>query len=166
MAATILVTGATGFVGGAVVHALQAGAGHLAGLTLAADAPPVFLLDWRRRDLQRSLGPGMLDNRWEVFPEDMPSAQVLQSRGISRVVLVERGQIQPQRDLTRVLRAWQEAGIALEFKDTANSEKPCPLIIAPVPWYSRMWFGVQKWFGQAHSPPEGFGYIVPERRHG
>src|SRR5205807_202382 len=100
-------------------------------------APPAFLLDSRRQSVPRSLRPGMLDNRWRVFPEDFPAAELLKQRGVPRVLWVGHGK--PQDDLARVLRVWQEAGIALAAKDPALAGPPRQLIIPPIPWWRRWW---------------------------
>src|SRR5262245_50742477 len=71
---------------GPILRALRDGAAFLAARVLAPDAPPAFLLDSRRQSLPCPLRPGMLDNRWRVFPEDFPSPQLLQERRVSRVI--------------------------------------------------------------------------------
>jgi hypothetical protein len=94
----------------------NAGAEYLSNLALPADAPPVFLLDSRPNSLPRALTPGMLDNRWKVYPDDLPPAQLLHSRGISRVLLVQRDQVAPHDDLALILRIWDSGGVLLEVK--------------------------------------------------
>jgi hypothetical protein len=100
----------------------------------------------------------------------MPSAQLLQERGGSRVVLVQRSQRQPQQDLARVLRYWQDAHVVLEAVDLADSGiegcGPRPLIVPPIAWFLRWWDGLLSLLGLHVSPRDGFGYIVPEPRHG
>jgi hypothetical protein len=151
---------------GPVLRALGTGAAYLAALALPASAPPAFLLDSRRCSLPRLLRPGMLDNRWRVFPEDVPSEQLLQQRGVSRVVLVQRGRHEPQEDLARVLRKWQEAPLTLETKDLAEPGPPRRLIVPPIAWYRRWWDGLLSLCGLQRSPRDGFGYIVPTATHG
>ena len=106
----------------------------------------------------------MLDNRWQVFPEDFPSAQLLEQHGVSRVIWVGHGK--PQEDLARVLRVWQEAQIALEAKDLAIAGPPHPLIVPPTPRWRRWWNRLRSHLGLQGRPRDGFGYIVPARTHG
>jgi hypothetical protein len=149
---------------GPILHALRDGAVFLAERALPGDAPPAFLLDSRRQSLPRPLRPGMLDNRWQVFPEDFPSAQVLEQRRVSRVIWIGYGK--PQDDLARVLRGWQEARIALEAKDVAIAGPPRQMIMPPAPWWRRWWNCLRSQLGLQSRPRDGFGYIVPVRTHG
>lgn len=81
---------------------------------------PVFLLDsWRLA--YRDDDPGdAYDNRYMIQPHEMPSAEVLRERGITRVVyLVEsfddtEGE---EDDLHPILRAWQASGVGIHFVD-------------------------------------------------
>lgn len=147
-----------------ILHALRDGAYFLTARALPDDAPPAFLLDSRRQSLPRPLRPGMLDNRWQVFPEDFPSAQLLEQRGVSRAIWVGHGK--PQNDLARVLRAWQEARVALEVKDPATAGPPRQLTVPPIPWWRRWWDPLRSLLGLRGNPRDGFGYIVPARTHG
>jgi hypothetical protein len=149
---------------GPILRALRDGAVFLAARALPDDAPPAFLLDSRRQSLPQPLRPGMLDNRWKVFPEDFPSAELLAQRGVSRVVWIGHGK--PQDDLARVLGVWQEARIALEAKDPAVAGPPRQLIVPPTPWWRRWWNRLRSQLGLQRSPRDGFGYIVPAQTHG
>lgn len=81
---------------------------------------PVFLLDsWRLAYRDDDPG-GAYDNRYMLQASEMPSADELRARGITRVVyLVEslddtEGE---EDDLHPILRAWQESGVGLHFID-------------------------------------------------
>src|SRR5262245_16154819 len=102
-----------------IMQHLAAGADSLAGLALAENAPPAFLLDSNRMKLAQLPQPGLFDNRWKVFPQDFPSAQFMLDRGIRKALLIQRGRRQPQEDLAHVLRSWQDAGLVIEAKDIA-----------------------------------------------
>jgi hypothetical protein len=149
---------------GAIIAALQAGAEFLAALPLR-DAPPVFLLDADRMRPRRPIFGGDFDNRWQVFPQDFPSAAMLTERGFTRVVFIQRGSMVPQSDLAGVLRIWQEAGMSIDAKDVLSAEPPQPTRIASPPWYRQLWQGVVTMFGMQPKPSAGFGYVVP-RTHG
>lgn len=81
---------------------------------------PVFLLDSWRLAFREDDPGGAYDNRYMLQPHELPSAEELRARGISRVVyLVEsfddtEGE---EDDLHPVLRAWQDAGISTHFVD-------------------------------------------------
>lgn len=149
---------------GPILRALRDGAAFLAARALPAEAPPAFLLDSRRRSLPGPPRPGMLDNRWQVFPEDLPSAHLLQQRGVSRVIWIGSGK--PQDDFACILRAWLEAQITLEAKDPAVAGPPHRLVVPPLPWWQRWWNHLRSRLGLQVSPRDGFGYVVPTRTHG
>lgn len=56
-----------------IVSALFRGANELCTFNIRPDAPPVFMLDSNRMN-ESGKQPGKYDNRWCVFPQDMPSA--------------------------------------------------------------------------------------------
>jgi hypothetical protein len=148
-----------------ILRALRDGAVFLSALSLPTDAPPAFLLDSGRQSSPRQLRPGMLDNRWQVLPDDLPSAQLLRQRGVSRALWIGDGG-KPQADMAQVLRVWQEAHIALETKDLADSGPPHRLIVPPIPSWRRWWHRLLSRLGLRRSPRDGFGYIVPSKTHG
>jgi hypothetical protein len=149
-----------------IARALQTGAASLAALALPANAPPAFLLDSRRRNTPPVVRSGMLDNRWEVFPDDFPSAQAMRQRGVSQVLLIQSTHGQPKPDVARVLRAWHEDQIELQAKDITTDDPPQQLIMRPIPWFVRWLFG---WRGRALSEDSrlsGFGYVVYQSSSG
>jgi len=81
---------------------------------------PVFLLDSWRLAFREDDPGGAYDNRYMLQPHELPSAEELRGRGITRIVyLVEsfddtEGE---EDDLHPVLRAWQDAGITTHFVD-------------------------------------------------
>ena len=95
-----------------IVMALFSGAGFLRTLSIPDNAPPVFLLDSQR--MKDGKVPGRYDNRWLVFPQDMPSASYMMNHGISSVV-VRSDSI--SRDLAHILRRYQEKGIQILLCD-------------------------------------------------
>lgn len=103
------------------------GAKRLAELRLDDSAPPAFVLDALR--LGGNVKPGSFDNRWAVFPQDLPSAARLGAQRIRQVLLVQDGRAQPRDDLAHVLRRWQLAGLPLHSVDVrsgASSELQVP----------------------------------------
>ncbi len=95
---------------GGIVSALFRTAPLLSSLPIKYDAPPVFLLHSKR--LSASSKPGQYDNRWSVFPQDMPSGAFLMEQGIKRVYLrIDAGRV--QNDLLHILRRYYEKGIGV-----------------------------------------------------
>ena len=96
-----------------ITAALFGGAKILDALDLPADAPPVFMLDSNRMQGFRK-SPGKFDNRWCVFPQDMPSAAFLLKNNINKVIVwTDKKQDYIQKDLTHILYHYQEKGIGI-----------------------------------------------------
>lgn len=109
-------------------------ASALAGL--AADAPPVFLLDARR--LQEPAARLYdFDNRAVCRPTDFPSAEQLWTAGIRRCLLIKERADKPAEDLAETLLTWQERGLALFLKPTSLPDAPTPLFISRPTWLRR-----------------------------
>lgn len=170
-----------------IIGALRAGAGYLASLALA-DAPPAFLLDSRRMSPDQ-VRPGDFDNRWQVFPQDFPSAAFLTQRGYIRALLIQGerkehadelshavrlGRPQdinivgkrPAQDLAHILRRWQDAGITIQAKDLANAAPPAPITVDRPALYRSAWQRVLAIFGLRQNPQGGFGGLEPYPSHG
>ena len=92
-----------------IVSALCNATIQLERIVLEDDAMPVFLLDSNRMNGSKKQ-PGRYDNRWSVFPQDMPSATFLQQNGIHKVV-VRTDKIQD--DLAHILYRYKEQGIEI-----------------------------------------------------
>jgi hypothetical protein len=148
-----------------ILNALIAGAPHLAGLYLA-DAPPAFLMDSRRMKAPRAVVTGDFDNRWKVFPDDLPSAEHLKSLSFLKVIVVHRKQEQLGVDLQGVLRAWQTEGIRIELKDPDDISPPRPTTIARPGWFKRFLEFLKSATVVGSKPDGGFGHLVREKRHG
>lgn len=115
-----------------VLAALLRPARTIAALRPAPEAPPAFLLDARRMSPHRPPEPGDFDNRWMVFPQDLPSAAFLGAAGVRGALLVQRG-ARVADDLAHVLRRWQEGGVELSLLDLdAPIQVPARLHV-PVP---------------------------------
>jgi hypothetical protein len=151
---------------GPIVWALRAGAPFLARQTLRAEAPPAFLLDASRARPKGPVAPGDFDNRWQVYPQDFPSPELLLQREFSRVLVVHRGGLRPLADLADVLRPWQEGGLAIEVHNPLWTGPPVPITLAPPSWYRQVWNSFLEWLGLRRGPRKGFGHVVPSRSHG
>jgi hypothetical protein len=148
-----------------IQQALRQGAPYLRSLNLPAGAPPTFLLDANRMARGADVRPGRFDNRWQVFPQDFPSAPLLLGRGVTRALLVQVGSRVPRDDLADVLRGWQDAGLEVWAKGLLDGAPPAPIRVARPAWYRALWHEVLAALGLRRAPPGGFGHLVPEPRH-
>lgn len=105
---------------GAITAALYSHAHALERLNLREDAPPVFMLDGDRMKTT-NLKNGSYDNRWCIFPQDMPSADYLLSKQILNVLVY--GPYAMQHDLAHVLLRYREKGIQISVCDTDGYTK-------------------------------------------
>lgn len=144
---------------------LELGVDELANARLRSDAAPAFVLDARR--IKGDPKPKSFDNQWVVFPQDFPSAAVLGSRGIRRVVLVQDGRTDPQNDLAHVLVRWQNAGVGVASIDLASSSQAPVEVRIATPELSRALFQrVLRLVGLRRNSAGGFGSEVPEQATG
>ncbi len=89
--------------------ALALGAPILAGIEIKEDAYPAFLTD--RNRLQRfKMNVSVFDNSWDVYPQDLPSADYLLANGIQKVIVVGQN---IARDLKKILYDYQKKGIGI-----------------------------------------------------
>lgn len=95
---------------GMISVALVKWASELGTLTIAADAPPAFLID-RNRLNRYKMEEAIYDNSWDLYPQDMPSAQYIIDKGITRVLVI--GGRSVARDLKKILKPYQDKGIHL-----------------------------------------------------
>ncbi len=97
----------------AMERALCWGAAELEKIQIPQNAPPAFLLDSNRTHRYR-MDASIFDNSWDIYDQDMPSADYLLSAGIRRVIV--RGAA-IQKDLARILYKYQKKGIAILVTD-------------------------------------------------
>lgn len=82
------------------------------------DALPAFLTD--RNRLQRyKMDVSVFDNSWDVYPQDLPTAEYLLESGIQKLVVVGRD---VAKDLKKILYDYQKKGI--EIYHTNRYELP------------------------------------------
>lgn len=138
-----------------IVTALYKGAEELIKCNIRLDAPPVFILDSNR---MRGNGksPGTYDNRWCVFPQDMPSASFLIKQGINRVI-VRAETI--QNDLSHILHRYQDEGIEIYL---CTGEEPKKVPVAKPSKYKSLSYRFKVIFGLTRNGTGGFGGWIPE----
>lgn len=139
-----------------IVRALFQGADDLISCSIPQNAPPVFLLDSNRMS---GFGkrPGCYDNRWCVFPQDMPSASFLINQGIKRILLRSEW---IQNDLTHILRRYQDGGIEIYLSKEGEHEEKVN-VVKPSKFRS-LSYRCSTLFGFSRNAAGGFGAVVPE----
>ena len=129
---------------------------ELAAISIRPDAAPAFLLD-----LNRMAGsgkqPGSYDNRWCIFPQDMPSAQFLKDNGINRII-IHTPVI--QTDLIHILCRYQKEGINLFH--TSDGELPRPITLMKPGLFTSVYYRFRTTMGLSRNAAGGFGAAVPD----
>jgi hypothetical protein len=144
-----------------IMMALVTSAPSLQNLRLPAHAPPVFLLDANRNVAAAPPLPGMFDNRSISLPTDFPSAHLLLSRGIRRIILVQPDHTKPQADISHSLRRWQESNLTIFSKATNDPDTPLPIMIQRPKAFRLLWYNLLAKLGLKSSPLGGFGGRLP-----
>ena len=88
------------------------GAEELQKITLKDDARPVFLLDSNRLHMHR-IDVTVFDNSWDVYPQDMPTADYFLKNGICKIVVIGE---RLSRDLKKILYEYQKKKIVIYFQ--------------------------------------------------
>jgi len=140
---------------GEIATALFCGADILAAYDISPDAPPAFMLDSNRMS-GRGKQPGTYDNRWCVFPQDMPSAAFLLKAGIRRVI-VRSDKI--QNDLSHILLRYQKEGIEIDLCTGREIKKIS--VIRPS-MFKSLSYRFSVIMGLTRNGAGGFGGKIPE----
>jgi hypothetical protein len=140
-----------------LLRALCEGAAVLAEKQFPANAMPCFLLDSKRMTGHNVLTDSSYDNRWQVFPQDFPSAKFLLEHGVTHVLLVQERKGQPREDLAHVLLRWQEGGIAIETVGITDGSTIEEIQIAKPSRFRRIWYRALAILGLRRSWSGGFG---------
>lgn len=128
--------------------------------TIIGDNPPAFLLDSNRLKGGIKPAPGVYDNRWMVFPQDFPSARFLNSRGITRVVVIQET-IVPAQDLVHVLLRWKEGGLAVFLQNAGEETAFRPAELHRPSLFRSAIYRVLALTGLRRNSAGGFGSMVP-----
>lgn len=100
-----------------IESALVWGASELGKIKLKDNATPAFLLDTNRMH-RFKMDASVFDNSWDIYDQDMPSAEYFLKNGINKIII--RGS-SIQKDLRKILYEFQKKGIEILFAD--GSEK-------------------------------------------
>lgn len=98
-----------------ITGGLVIGAELLKKISIAYDAPPVFLLDKNRLNRYK-LDISIYDNSWDVYHQDMPTGEYLVGHGIRQMVIV-CDKCKLSKDLKKLLYNYQKKGIKLYVTD-------------------------------------------------
>lgn len=91
--------------------ALVWGALEIAKLNLKKDAPPVFLLDSNRMHRYKA-EISLFDNSWDIYDQDMPSAEYFLDNGITKIIVSSRS---INKDLNKILYKFKKKGLTILF---------------------------------------------------
>jgi hypothetical protein len=150
---------------GPVIEAIREGARFPHAFPAEGGEAPAFLLDARRMNATRPLAPTVFDNRWMIFRQDLPSADLLRRHGLSRVVVVSRDESIAD-DLRHVLYAWQQGSIEILVKQVDRASPPEPTNVQSPSWVHRI-LGRPAGAGELRRNVQGsFGARIPEPSHG
>ncbi len=75
------------------------GANELKKINLKSNALPVFLLDTNRLN-RRKMNEGVFENSWDIYHQDMPSANFFEQNNINKIIIVGR---KVEEDLNKIL---------------------------------------------------------------
>ena len=89
------------------------GSEKLKNIKLENDANPTFLLDSYRTNRYRAK-ESIFDNSWDLYKQDIPSAEYFKQNGINKIIVVGEV-IQP--DLKKIFLKFQEKGIEIYITD-------------------------------------------------
>ncbi len=89
------------------------GSQKLKNIQLKNDANPAFLLDSYRTNRYR-VKESIFDNSWDLYKQDIPSAEYFKQNGITKIIVVGDT---IQRDLKKIFLKLQEKGIEIYITD-------------------------------------------------
>ncbi len=100
------------------------GALELEKIGIPDNAPPAFLLDTNRMNRYK-MNPSVFDNSWDIYAQDMPSAEYFLKNGINKIMV--RGE-SIQKDLKKILYTFQTKGIQIFWINEYENIKQVRLI--------------------------------------
>ena len=137
-----------------IMKALYDGAVELSVLNIGMDAPPAFLLDSNR--MEGIAICGKYDNRWSIFPQDMPSASYLISKGISNII-VRSDKI--RSDLEHILYRYQSLGIMIYIHDGTDRKE---IKVSKPSKFKSLIYRFAITLRLQRNSAGGFGGVIPE----
>jgi hypothetical protein len=126
-----------------------------------------FILDSRRDGPQEPFAPGLFDNRWTLFPSDLPSAKHFENANIERVVIVQEG-TEMKDDLAAIAWEYRRGGVEVCVADPADDSR-APWTLEPPSWLSSVAGRLRRRFQFRRRWDGSYGHripIPPEPSHG
>ena len=108
----------------AIKMGLIKGALELKKIEIPDNAPPAFLLDTNRMNRYK-MDQSVFDNSWDIYAQDMPSAEYFLKNGINKIMV--RGE-SIQKDLKKILYTFQTKGIQIFWINEYENIKQVRLI--------------------------------------
>jgi hypothetical protein len=142
-----------------ILALLIEGARFASSLPLGAAAPPAFILDSRRDGDGRQAPPGAFDNRWTIFPGDLPSGEQLRSAGIGAVMIVHHRDALHE-DMEAIAWSYQRAGLEVRLADVRD-HRVSVLSGAPPGWISRLFASLRRRILLRREWDGSYGHRVP-----
>ena len=99
--------------------ALNWGAAQLSEIALSEDALPAFLLDSNRMNRYK-MEISLFDNSWDIYSQDMPSAEYFLNNGIHRIIII--GEV-VSKDLKKILYDFQKKKMDIYFMERYGTPK-------------------------------------------
>lgn len=96
-------------------------------IKISQEASPVFLLDSNRTNRYK-MSISMFDNSWDVYGQDLPSADYFLKNGINKIIVRSNKKI--QKDLKKILYKFQKKNIQIFY--TNGSEEIKKIKIKPM----------------------------------
>lgn len=103
----------------AIENFLIVGSKELEKIKLENDAPPAFLLDSNRM-IRFKMNVSVFDNSWDIYDQDIPSADYLLKNEISKIIIVGS---KIKKDLKIILYKFQKKGIQILYTDGFETPK-------------------------------------------
>ena len=107
------------------------GAKELNNISIDKNAPPAFLLDFNRTERRRK-DASVFDNSWDLYYQDVPTAEYFLKNGIKRIFV--RSRIL-QRDLKVIFYKYQKKGLKIFWVDDFGKIKEIQIKKAPKEMY-------------------------------
>ena len=139
-----------------LISALRLATDELRNVTISANAPPVFLLDSRRKGVGQPVRVGMFDNRSVTSMSDFPSAEYLKDHGVRTVVAIQEVR-EPEFDLGVVLRQWEVGGLKIAYQIAGLEWEPRPLPLPKPSLLRNLWFWLRNTSTLHRNDGGGFG---------
>jgi hypothetical protein len=102
-----------------ITNLLYWGTSILKDLYIAPQASPVFLLDSTRL-LRHKASISVYDNSWDLYDQDIPSAEYFMNHGIKKIVIIAD---KINRDLGKIFYKFQRKGIGIYVSDGFSKPK-------------------------------------------